>query len=82
MNKNALLMTGMEGSGTVSLDDAERELILSRLNGGDDERVFVNWADVIDFLRVEIKKMRSGTTLSLLGTFLDTIEFGGNAITF
>lgn len=53
-------MTGMEGSGTVSLNDAERELILSRLNGGDDERVFVNWADVIDFLRVEIKKMRSG----------------------
>lgn len=51
-------MTGMEGSGTVSLNDAERELILSRLNGGDDERVFVNWADVIDFLRVEIKKMR------------------------
>lgn len=42
MNKNALLMTGMEGSGTVSLNDAERELILSRLNSGDDERVFVN----------------------------------------
>lgn len=35
---------------------------------------------MIDFLRVEIKKMRSGTTLSLLGTFLDTIEFGGSAI--
>lgn len=36
---------------------------------------------MIDFLRVEIKKMRrQRTTFSLLGTFLDTIEFGGSAI--
>lgn len=56
--------------------------------GGDDEKetcIFVNWADVTDFLRVEIKKMRSGRQErnvypSLLGTFLDTIEFGDNAI--
>lgn len=56
-------MTAMEGSGTVSLNDAEGELIL--LNGRDDEKetcVFVNRADVIDFLHVEIKKMRSRIT--------------------